>query len=120
MCHNGCVQVIVEKYFTKAQDILERVNYNGDSQREAYTSLAKFVDAQYQQLMSLLKSSSFEIKKEYMLKSREEAKKLKQQKNRTIDEERKIRMNERTSMIEEKEIQNTVKDKDMYLKLAMK
>ena len=114
------MQVIVDRYFTKAQNILEGLNHNGDNRLEAYTSLARFVDAQYQQLMSLLKSSSFEVKRQYMLKSREEAKNLRQQKNRTTDEERKIRMNERTSMIEEKEIQNTVKDKDMYLKLAMK
>jgi hypothetical protein len=96
------------------------MKYSEESQLETYSSLARFVDAEYQQLMGLLKSSAFESKQQFMTKAREEAQKLQRQKNRTKDENRKIQMCQKMSTIDEAEMKNRENEKDMYLKLAMK
>jgi hypothetical protein len=112
--------VIVERYFIKALRILEGVKYNEESQLETYCSMARFVDAEYQQLMGILKSSAFESKQQFLTKATEEAEKLLQQKNRTKDEDRKIQMCQKMSVIDEAEMKNRENEKNMYLKLAMK
>ncbi|XP_069700137.1 serine-protein kinase ATM isoform X2 [Periplaneta americana] len=112
-------QVIVERYFSKAQNILEGIEYKEESWLEAYSSLARFMDAEYQQLMCMLKSSAFESKQQFMIKAREEADKLYEQKKRTRDEERKIQMCRKMSVIDGVEMKNRQNEKDQYLKLAL-
>jgi hypothetical protein len=112
--------VIVDRYFKKALHILEGVKYSEEIQLETYSSLARFVDAEYQQLMGILNSSAFESKQQFMTKAREEAEKLQQQKNKTKDENRKMQMCQKMSIIDEAEMKNREKEKNMYLKDALK
>jgi hypothetical protein len=112
--------MIVERYFIKAIRILEGVKHNEKNQLETYCSLARFVDAEYQQLMGILKSSAFESKQQFLTKATEEAGRLLQQDNRTRDENRKIQMCQKMSCIDKAEMKNREDEKNMYLKLAMK
>jgi hypothetical protein len=112
--------VIVERYFLKAVKILEGVQYSEENQLETYSSLARFVDAEYQQLLGILKSSAFESKQQFMTKAAEEADKLQRQKNLTKDESRRLQMCQKMSSIDKAEMKNREDEKNMYLKLAMK
>lgn len=114
------MQMIVERYFLKAVGILEGVQYSEENQLETYSSLARFVDAEYQQLLGILKSSAFESKQQFMTKTTEEAKKLQQQKGLSKDEARKLHMCQKMSSIDQAEMKNREDEKNMYLKLAMK
>lgn len=112
--------MIVDRYFKKALHILEGVKHCEESQLETYSSLARFMDAEYQQLMGILNSSAFESKQQFMTKAREEAEKLQQQKNKTKDETRKMQMCQKMSIIDEAEMKNREKEKNVYLKDALK
>ncbi|KDR18216.1 Serine-protein kinase ATM [Zootermopsis nevadensis] len=113
-------QMIVDRYFKKALHVLDGVKYSEESHLETYSSLARFVDAEYQQLMGILNSSAFESKQQFMTKAREEAEKLQQQKNKTKDENRKIHMCQKMSKIDEAEMKNREKEKNVYLIDALK
>ncbi|XP_068082647.1 serine-protein kinase ATM [Anabrus simplex] len=115
-------RIILNNYYLKAIRIMENAS-GGKSSHEhlldTYFSLARFADAEYQQLVRYMKSSVYEMKKKWIGKARKDAMQLKQQPSMTKDDKRAVVLMEKQSHIDMAEIENTEKERDMYLTHAL-
>ena len=58
--------------------LLERQGGERDTSLDAYLSLARYADSQYQNIVTYMKSSTFEAKQSLMRKAQDEAEKLRE------------------------------------------
>ncbi|XP_036392547.1 LOW QUALITY PROTEIN: serine-protein kinase ATM [Megalops cyprinoides] len=96
--------VILEKYLEKAVDVIENHTGSADARlltqkTEAYLSLARFSDAQYQSIENYMKSTEFENKQALLEKAKEEVDLMREHKvnnNRyTVKVQRELELDER-------------------------
>ncbi|XP_037534430.1 serine-protein kinase ATM [Nematolebias whitei] len=108
--------VILEKYLERAVEVIEgelrSQDFRLQSQRtEAFLSLARFSDAQYQSIDKYMNSSEFENKQALLEKAKEEVDLIKEQKvtNRyTVKVQKELEL-------DEKALQNLQKDRQRFL-----
>lgn len=115
-------QMIIDKYFKPALDLMLDTYTQEDLENrcQAINSLAHFADDQYQEILSYMKSSVYENKLKTINKFKEMAKNIMASDGvRTQDHRRAVAMYERQRAIDEIEVNNTQKEKQMYLKLAV-
>ena len=58
--------------------LLERLGGEQDTSLDAYLSLARYADSQYQNIVTYMKSSTFEAKQSLMKKAQDEAERLRE------------------------------------------
>ena len=58
--------------------LLERLGDDQDTALDAYLSLGRYADSQYQNIVTYMKSSTFEAKQSLLMKAQEEAEKLRE------------------------------------------
>ncbi|XP_041351980.1 serine-protein kinase ATM-like isoform X2 [Gigantopelta aegis] len=108
--------VIMDNYLQRAVDLLEVISASDDLALEAYVSLAQFVDAQYQNIVNYMKSSTYEAKRALMKKAKKDAKKYKTLVN---NNDRYLRTLEKQSKIDEQEVVTMEEDRNTFLEKAV-
>lgn len=116
-------QMIIEKYFKTALDIMK--DYTDTKQDieircQTMNSLAMFADAQYQEVLSYMTSAAYQNKLKTIDRFREMARNIiTSDAAKSQDFRRAVAMYERQRAIDETEVKNKQKEKDMYLTLAV-
>ncbi|GLV35047.1 telomere fusion [Carabus blaptoides fortunei] len=116
---------IIENYFEKSlkilQDNSDEIN-DVEIQCEALDSLARFADAQYQHVSDYIQSAVFKCKVATIKKFGDLAKQIHERshQNPSNDERRAISLYERQRKIDETEVNNAFREKDIYLTLAVR
>ena len=64
--------VVLEQYLKKAVDLLETSNCGEEVELDAYMSLARYADSQYQNIVNYMNSSTFEAKQALIRKAKED------------------------------------------------
>ncbi|XP_020498541.2 serine-protein kinase ATM [Labrus bergylta] len=110
--------VILEKYLERAVEVIEEESGVQDSRLEAqrtqaFLSLARFSDAQYQSIVTYMTSSEFENKQALLNKAKEEVDLIKERKV-TIKNRYVIRVQKELEM-DEKALSNLQADKQRFL-----
>ncbi|CAH0564561.1 unnamed protein product [Brassicogethes aeneus] len=118
-------QTIIADYFLKSLDIIDKTDTESTRQEsdnivDTYDKLASFADREYQQIVLHMKSDIFQKKISNMEKSKETARLIRSKKNQTEDERRAAVIHEKQSKIDEDEIENNKKERDNFLKLALR
>lgn len=104
----------------KAINVLESIMHNNNSELvEAYRSLARFADVEYQRVDKYMKSPIFVSRKNCMEKSKEAALTLRKEQSQTKDVARAININDKQSKLDLFEIETMTKERQKYLELAL-
>lgn len=110
---------IIGNYLEKALSLLKSSS-NKELVYDAHLAIARYSDAQYQSLIKYCNTPEFQIKIRTMQQARDEAKKLKEFKDKGSDELRAIKIREKQSSIDESELtsleENVVNFRDKALK----
>lgn len=117
-------QMIIQKYFESSLDVIKDYTYTQqdiENKCQTINALARFADAQYQEVLNYMSSSSYQNKLQTINKFRDMARNIvASDAPKTQDYRRAVAMYERQRAIDENEVANTVKEKNMYLKLAIR
>lgn len=113
--------VILEKYLERAVEVIERESGAGDSRlqsqrTEAFLSLARFSDAQYQSIDKYMTSSEFENKQALLEKAKEEVELMRERKVTTNRYTIKV---QRELELDQKALSNLQTDKQRFLRKAV-
>nr|CAD7397996.1 unnamed protein product [Timema cristinae] len=115
-------QNIIDQYFLKALTHLEDLAESREKQEiclEAHSSLARFADGQYQNLVHYTKSAVFETKQKGIVEAQVALEKIRKEPH--TDEMKKMSsILSRQKSIDTLEVENTEKEKNNYLTLAVK
>ncbi|KRT78205.1 hypothetical protein AMK59_7708, partial [Oryctes borbonicus] len=115
---------ILNDYFLGSLKIIRGIDLtNKDKQNvfATYDVIARFADAEYERILSYIRSTEFERKLKNMEESKRTASKIESQnKNLSYDQRRAATIHKKQSLIDETEIENTYRERDTYWKLAMK
>ncbi|CAC5396816.1 ATM [Mytilus coruscus] len=109
--------VIMEEYLEKTVGLLESLNEQGDVALDAYLSLARYADNQYQNIVNYMKSNTYEAKQALMKKAKMEMETLKQLGD--ISKDRYYKILSKQSDIDKAEIEAMNEDKTKYLQKAV-
>ncbi|XP_063405374.1 serine-protein kinase ATM-like [Mytilus trossulus] len=109
--------VIMEEYLEKTVGLLESLNEQGDVAMDAYLSLARYADNQYQNIVNYMKSNTYEAKQALMKKAKTEMETLKQLGD--ISKDRYYKILYKQSDIDKAEIEAMNEDKTKYLQKAV-
>lgn len=113
--------IIIKEYLLKSLKMIrDQPNANTNNILDTYDILALFVDKEYQQIMTLIKSDHFQRKKTNMAMSKQTAQSIAKQSVRTDDQRRAGLIHEKQSNIDQSEIEHTHKMKNDFLYLALK
>ncbi|XP_067140412.1 serine-protein kinase ATM [Centruroides vittatus] len=112
---------ILKHYFEKAVDVLQSEVFGECPVLwDAYLSIARYADIQYQRITNYFKSSNYQDKKEFVKCSYQEIDKLKNMRhNLNHDDKKYISVMVKQIKIEEKEIETLQKDKLEFLHKAV-
>ncbi|KAI4461961.1 serine/threonine-protein kinase atm [Holotrichia oblita] len=116
--------IILNNYFLESLKSLKGIDLNEKDKQsifKTYDIIARFTDAEYQRILSYIKSAEFERKVKNMEKSKQTAGMIESQSRKLDYDQRKaITIHKKQSLIDETEIENTYKEKNVYWILAMK
>lgn len=113
-------QKVIENYYLKSLECGKRIRNptakDKKNRLDTHAALAQFADAQYQQIITYMKSPQFESFKECVAYSEETAEKLS-----TVDgdEKRAAYINKKQSSNDMAELENIEREKNIYLLLAL-
>ncbi|KAL3883922.1 hypothetical protein ACJMK2_030148 [Sinanodonta woodiana] len=117
--HSENPNVILENYFEKTVMLLEELNEDKGTAIDAYLSLARYADSQYQNIVNYMNSSTNEAKQSLMSKAQKELAKLKQI-VADPSKDRYLRTLEKQSEIDQAELKAMLEDRTQFLLKAVK
>ncbi|WAR09126.1 ATM-like protein [Mya arenaria] len=97
--------IIMENYMEKTIALYEELGEDKETSVDAYLSLARYADTQYQNIVNYMRSSTFEAKQTLMRNAKEEAERLRESE---IDELELSRMQEDRQLFLLKAVQNYI------------
>ncbi|ESO89357.1 hypothetical protein LOTGIDRAFT_229208 [Lottia gigantea] len=107
--------VIMENYLERTVQILHE-NDDKTTCLEAYLSLARFADTQYQNIVNYMKSSTYESKQALLKKAKQDVEDYKMV---SSDKDRYLRILEKQSELDEKELRSMKEDRSKFLIKAL-
>ncbi|XP_062594896.1 serine-protein kinase ATM-like [Saccostrea cucullata] len=110
---------IMEEYLEKTVSLLESLEEKGDTILDAYLSLARFADGQYQHIVNYMKSSTFEAKQNLMTKAKKEITRMQQLGMDNLEKDRYYRTLSKQSEIDQSELNAMEEDRWRCLKQAV-
>ncbi|CAH1798625.1 unnamed protein product, partial [Owenia fusiformis] len=113
--------VIMDQYLERAVKLWENpdIKESRSSALDAYLSLARFSDTQYQSIVSYMKSSTFESKQTHLRKAKTDAQKLSKSMSNDKSVKRFVQTLKKQSQIDDAELKSLVKDKQRFLLSAL-
>ncbi|GJQ73706.1 hypothetical protein Trydic_g14041 [Trypoxylus dichotomus] len=115
---------ILNEYFLGSLKAIKGVDLTDKDRHDVfatYVLIARFADAEYERILSYIRSTEFERKVKNMEESKRTASKIElQNKNLSYDQRKAVTIHKKQSLIDEIEIENTYKEKNAYWKLALK
>ncbi|KAH3729489.1 hypothetical protein DPMN_055461, partial [Dreissena polymorpha] len=119
--------IIMEQYMEKTISLFEELGEGGAGVSvDAYLSLARYADTQYQNIVNYMRSSTFEAKQSLMRESKAEAERLREVMGETAKERkaprdvsRYLRTLEKQSEIDEHELESMNQDRNIFLLKAV-
>ncbi|KAL3277397.1 hypothetical protein HHI36_012746 [Cryptolaemus montrouzieri] len=114
---------IIKDYFLESLTIYKDLEKNKNDLKsifDTYDTLGRFADKQYQQVSIHMTSDVFQKKMTNMQKAEETLKQLSKKSAPTLDERRAKAFHNAQKSIDKAEIENTRKEKDCFLHLALK
>ncbi|XP_048753406.2 serine-protein kinase ATM-like isoform X2 [Ostrea edulis] len=117
--HAANPNIIMEEYLEKTVALLENLKEEGDLILDAYLSLARFADSQYQHIVNYMKSSIFEAKQILMIKAKKEMARMQQLGEKEIKKDRYYTTLSKQSQIDQSELDALEEDRTRFLKQAV-
>ncbi|XP_022917596.2 serine-protein kinase ATM [Onthophagus taurus] len=116
-------QTILNTYFLEPLKLMKSIDKEKEDLENifgTYYDIARFSDLEYQRIRTYIKSAEFQRKIQNKEKSRETAEKIRLSRSMEEDERKAAHIYLKQSMLDDAEIDNTLKGKAVYLKLAIK
>ncbi|KAL4233543.1 hypothetical protein ACF0H5_008223 [Mactra antiquata] len=110
--------IIMESYMEKAITMFETLGEDETKCMDAYLSLGRYADTQYQNIVNYMNSSTFEAKQSLMNKAMIEADRLRQVTGTAPD--RYLRTLDKQTAIDKHELECMVEDRTLFLLKAVK
>ncbi|KAK3095904.1 hypothetical protein FSP39_020638 [Pinctada imbricata] len=117
--HSENHNIILEQYLEKTVSLMESLEFDGDSCLDAYLSLARFCDGQYQNIVNYMKSSTFEAKQGLMKKAQDEMEKMRVLSEEELLKDRYYRTLLLQSNIDQSEMDSMERDRVKFLMTAL-
>ncbi|KAK6170767.1 hypothetical protein SNE40_019079 [Patella caerulea] len=108
--------VIMENFLERTVELLSETTDDESTCLEAFLSLARFADNQYQNIVNYMKSSTYEAKQALLKKAKEDAE---QYKTVATDKDRYLRILEKQSEMDERELSTMKEDRSKFLLKAL-
>ncbi|KAK3593829.1 hypothetical protein CHS0354_011431 [Potamilus streckersoni] len=116
--HSENPNVILENYLEKTVRLLEDLHEDRGTAIDAYLSLARYADLQYQNIVNYMNSSTYEAKQSLMSKAQKELAKLKEI-GADPSKDRYLRTLEKQSEIDQAELKAMLEDRTQFLLKAV-
>ncbi|XP_052812043.1 serine-protein kinase ATM-like isoform X2 [Mya arenaria] len=110
--------IIMENYMEKTIALYEELGEDKETSVDAYLSLARYADTQYQNIVNYMRSSTFEAKQTLMRNAKEEAERLREVMGESA-KDRYLRTLEKQSEIDELELSRMQEDRQLFLLKAV-
>ncbi|XP_053392108.1 serine-protein kinase ATM-like, partial [Mercenaria mercenaria] len=111
--------IIMENYMERAINMYEQLGKSEDKSVDAYLALAKYADAQYQNIVNYMNSSTYEAKQSLMRKSQQEADRLREVMKGESGRDRYLRTLEKQTEIDKHELECMKEDRNIFLLKAV-
>ncbi|XP_074663108.1 serine-protein kinase ATM-like [Tubulanus polymorphus] len=109
--HSESPNTVMEKYLEKAVSILSADGQLSDRAMNAFLSLGRYADVQYQNIVNYMKSSTYEAKRAMIEESKAHLKKLSDMK----DQSRYAKILQKQSVLDAQEMKSLLVDKEKFL-----